>query len=61
LFPSRTTAWLLEAFDYARSHNVISMSYFNSRVNSPGGSWELSAEPERTFARLLASRWVVRP
>jgi hypothetical protein len=34
--------WMEDAFDYCRTHNVISLSYFNSNRNSPDGSWELT-------------------
>lgn len=59
--PGRAAGWLQDAFDYARTHNVVSMSYFNSSLNSPDGSWELSGDTERAFARLLKSDWVARP
>jgi hypothetical protein len=53
--------WLRDAADYARTHNIVSMSYFNSGENSPEGSWELRGETEQAFAELLASDWVARP
>ncbi|MGI8523660.1 MAG: hypothetical protein ACR2K3_10190 [Nocardioides sp.] len=59
--PGIASEWLREAADYARSHNVVSLSYFNSAANSPEGSWELQGAAERTFAELLASVWVTRP
>jgi hypothetical protein len=61
LEPQRTAEWLKDAVDYARTHNVVSMSYFNSRMNSPQGSWELAGPAERAFARLLKQPWVTRP
>ena len=61
LQPARTAEWLVDAVDYARTHNVVSMSYYNSSLNSPHGSWELTGLAERTFARLLKEPWVVRP
>jgi hypothetical protein len=59
--PQRSARWLAEAFSFARSHNVVSMSYFNSHRNSPDGTWELSGVTEATFAHLLRSPSVVRP
>lgn len=59
--PGRAAEWLRDAADYARSHNIVSMSYFNSGVNSPQGSVELRGGAEETFAELLASDWVARP
>ena len=59
--PGLAAEWLRDAADYARTHNIVSMSYFNSGVDSPDGSWELTGQMESTFAALLASDWVVRP
>jgi hypothetical protein len=59
--PGLAAEWLRDAAEYARSHSVVSMSYFNSDVHSPDGSLELSGETEETFAELLASDWVARP
>jgi hypothetical protein len=59
--PGLAAEWLRDAAEYARTHNIVSMSYFNSGVNSPQGTWELTRETERAFAELLASDWVARP
>jgi hypothetical protein len=59
--PGLAGEWMREAAEYARTHHIISMSYFNSAIGSPEGSWELSGETETTFAELLASSWVARP
>ena len=59
--PGRASAWLRDAVGYARANNVVSMSYYNSRLNAPEGTWELTGESEREFRRLLASDWVSRP
>jgi hypothetical protein len=53
--------WLRDAADYALSHNIVSMSYFNSAQNSPEGTWALQGQTEEAFAELLASDWVARP
>ena len=58
--PGLTAEWLRDAADYALGHNVVSMSYFNSSVDSEEGTWALSGETERTFAELLSSDWVAR-
>jgi hypothetical protein len=58
--PGLAAEWLHDAAEYARTHNVVSMSYFNSGVQSPDGSWALSGSSEQTFAELLASDWVAR-
>ena len=59
--PGLAGEWLRDAAEYARTHNIVSMSYFNSGVDSPDGSWELRGTTEEAFAELLASEWVVRP
>jgi hypothetical protein len=59
--PGLAADWLRDAAAYARTHGVVSMSYFNSGVHSPDGTLELSGDTERAFAELLASPWVARP
>ena len=59
--PGLAAEWLRDAAQYARENNIVSMSYFNSDLNAPEGTWELRGSAERTFAELLASDWVVRP
>jgi hypothetical protein len=59
--PGLATDWLCDAAAYARTHQIVSMSYFNSDVNTPDGSLELSSGMERAFGELLASDWVARP
>jgi hypothetical protein len=58
--PGLATEWLRDAAEYARSHNFVSMSYFNSITNSPDGSYALRGQTEQAFAELLASDWVAR-
>jgi hypothetical protein len=58
--PGLTPEWLRDAADYARTHNIVSMSYFNSSVDAQGGTWALRGTAEDTFAGLLASEWVAR-
>jgi len=60
-YPARTAEWLRDAAGYARTHNIVSLSYYNSRLNSPEGTFELKGEAEALFARLLKSPWVSRP
>ncbi len=59
--PGLAADWLRHAVDYARSHNIVSMSYFNSGVGASDGTWRLSRRMEKAFAELLAADWVVRP
>jgi hypothetical protein len=59
--PGLAGQWMRDAATYALQHNFVSMSYFNSWVGSPDGSWELEGETEDAFAELLGSAWVARP
>jgi hypothetical protein len=59
--PGLAAEWMRDAADYALKNNFVSMSYFNSRLNSPDGTWELEGETEEAFAELLGSPWVARP
>jgi len=58
--PGRAAQWLRDAFEVALGGNVVAMSYFNSAVNSPDGSWELDAERLPVFNELLRSPQVAR-
>jgi hypothetical protein len=59
--PGLAAHWLRDAVDYALTHDVISMCYYNSGSDEPEGSWELTQGMQSTFAALLASDWVARP
>jgi len=48
-----------DAFVYARDHNIVSMSYFNSET-SRHESWELHGACEDVFARTLRRERVAR-
>jgi hypothetical protein len=60
LNPGLAAEWLRDAADYARTHDIVAMSYFNSHQNSPDGTWALEGETEEAFAELLAADWVAR-
>jgi hypothetical protein len=59
--PGAAAQWVRDAAEYARTHNIVSMSYFNSGVHSPDGSLALHGGTERVFAEMLSSDWVARP
>lgn len=59
--PGLAAEWLRDAAEYARSHRIVSMSYFNSGVGAADGTWRLDGTTEETFAELLAADWVARP
>ena len=49
--PGLAAEWLRDAAEYGRSHNFVSMSYFNSGVQSPDGTWALQGETEAGLRR----------
>ena len=51
LEPGRAASWMIQAFDFALANNVVAMSYYDSSLNSPGGSWVL--DQERTVAMAM--------
>ncbi len=51
--PGRAADWMRDAFDYARTHNIVSMSYFNSYRNSRFGTWEMDAERLAAFKEII--------
>jgi hypothetical protein len=59
--PERAVQWMRDAFAYARANQIVCMSYFNSRQNSPEGSWELDGRRADVFRELLADPAVARP
>jgi hypothetical protein len=59
--PGLAAEWLRDAAAYGLGHGFLSMSYFNSGVQSPDGTWALQGETEQAFADVLASDWVARP
>lgn len=59
--PGKAANWMRNAFAYAKSHNIVSMSYFNSGQNSPDGTWALDAERGPIFEARLSYAAVVRP
>jgi hypothetical protein len=59
--PGLAAEWLRDAATYGRTHNFVSMSYFNSGVQSPDGTWALEGETEQAFAELVNESWVARP
>lgn len=39
--PGKSGAWMNHAYDYLLQRKVAAVSYFNSSLNAPRGSWEL--------------------
>ncbi|HCB03043.1 MAG TPA: hypothetical protein DEQ43_02100 [Nocardioides bacterium] len=59
--PGLSAEWLRDAAAYGLQHGFVSMSYFNSGVQSPDGTWALSGDMEQAFKEMLNSDWVARP
>jgi hypothetical protein len=59
--PGLAAEWLRDAAAYGLQHNFVSMSYFNSGVQAPDGTWALHGDTEAAFKELLNSDWVARP
>ncbi len=57
--PGLAAAWMREAFDWCRTHNVVSMSYFNSFQHSRFGSWELDTERLNAMKSIITSPYSV--
>ncbi|OFE15104.1 hypothetical protein BA895_08245 [Humibacillus sp. DSM 29435] len=57
--PGLAAAWMRDAFDWCRTHNVVSMSYFNSYQHSRFGSWELDTERLNAMRTLITSPYSV--
>lgn len=57
--PGRAAQWMIDAFQFATSHNVVALSYFDSSLNSPDGSWVLDGERLQAMSTCLHSGRVV--
>ncbi|CAN5642326.1 hypothetical protein BH18ACT3_BH18ACT3_26970 [soil metagenome] len=53
--PGRAADWMDAAFQYAVTHNIVAMSYFNTPLHTPDVTWELDGEREPVFKWLLNS------
>ena len=42
--PGRAAQWLRDAYAFATAHHFVGMSYFDSGLNSPDGTWTLDTE-----------------
>ncbi|RVX41938.1 hypothetical protein EDD27_4545 [Nonomuraea polychroma] len=51
--PGRSAAWLTHAYEYALEQGLVALSYFNSGVESPNGTWVLDGERLDTFKNLI--------
>jgi hypothetical protein len=47
--PGVSSKWLIDQFAYCENNGVYAMSYFNSGLNSPDGSWTLDGERLEAF------------
>jgi hypothetical protein len=53
--PGRAAQWMREAYAFGVAHGFVGMSYFDSGLNSPDGTWELDAERLPVFRTSLVS------
>lgn len=58
--PGRAAQWMREAYAFGVSHGFVGMSYFDSGLNSPDGTWELDGERLPVFRTSLTSNTTAR-
>jgi hypothetical protein len=58
--PARAATWMRDAFDYAYRHGIVGMSYFDSSLNSPDGSWVLDEVRTQAMRECVARTQVVQ-
>lgn len=58
--PTRAATWMHDAFEYAYRHDIVGMSYFDSSLNSPDGSWILDEVRTRAMRECIGRRQVVQ-
>lgn len=58
--PGRAAQWMRDAYAFAVSHGFVGMSYFDSGLNSPDGTWELDAERLPVFRASLVADTTAR-
>lgn len=49
--PGRAAGWMLDAYRVAAQSNVVGLSYYDSNLHSPNGSWVLDQERTEAMAR----------
>lgn len=59
--PGCAAQWMRDARDFAYANGFIGISYFNSGLNSPDGTWELDSERTPVFTDLLGRTETARP
>jgi hypothetical protein len=58
--PQRAGVWMHEAFDYAWTNDIVGMSYYDSSLNSPDGSWVLDQVRTRAMRECIGRSQVVQ-
>jgi hypothetical protein len=58
--PARAGTWMLDAFEYASAHNILGMSYFDSSLNAPDGSWILDDVRTQAMRQCIGRPQVVQ-
>jgi hypothetical protein len=58
--PELAGTWMRDAFEYAYLHHIIGMSYFDSSLNSPDGSWVLDDVRTQAMRQCIGGAQVVQ-
>lgn len=58
--PGRAAQWMRDAYAFGVAHGFVGMSYFDSGLNSPDGTWELDSERLPVFRTSLTAATTAR-
>jgi hypothetical protein len=58
--PTRAGSWMRDAFEYAYRNDIIGLSYFDSSLNSPDGSWVLDEVRTQAMRQCIGAPQVVQ-
>jgi hypothetical protein len=58
--PARASEWMHDTFTYAYRNNIVGLSYFDSSLNSPDGSWVLDEVRTQAMRECIGRRQVVQ-
>jgi hypothetical protein len=58
--PSRAGTWMRDAFRYAYGNDIVGLSYFDSALNAPDGSWVLDEVRTRAMRECIGRPQVVQ-
>lgn len=58
--PARAGSWMRDAFEYSYRNGIIGLSYFDSSINSPDGSWILDDVRTQAMRECIGEPQVVQ-